>query len=109
MRNGYRLDVRIPQGRQDPNLERYPALYYHEVVEWEITRVIAIWVDGHTGIARSKDMLELGGCFVPDQPDPEPEPTIDWPVVDLSAEQFERFWEAALQRVERETGIIVER
>lgn len=101
--------IRIPNGRLDAYLERFPFLIYHEVVEYEIIRVIGIWADGHTGVARSDDMLELGGIFVPDQPDPEPEPTNSWPQVDLSSEQFERYWEAALQRVERELGISISR
>jgi len=109
VKNGYRLELRIPSGQVDPNLERFPLLFYHEIIDREITRAIVIWADGHTGIARRDDMLELGGGVLPEHPDTEPEPEVTWPVTEISAEQFERYWEAALRRVEREVGVEISR
>lgn len=103
MINGYRLITRQPL-KVDAHLERFPALSFHEVIDREITRVIEIWVDGHTGIARSNDMLELGGSCVPENLDPEPEPEISSPVTQITREQFERFWTNAVRRVEWELG-----
>ncbi len=101
MINGYRLTTRRGP-KVDPWLERFPALSIHEVIDREITRVIDIWIDGHTGIARSRDMLELGGSMVPEHPDPHPGPDI--PFTELTNEQFERFWTNAVRRVEWELG-----
>jgi hypothetical protein len=100
----YRLITRIPRGDSDPHLDQCPVLFFHEVVEREIRRVIEIWADGHTGLARNRDMLGLGGSMVPDQLDPEPLPTINWPVEKISREQFEDYWKKAVQRVRWELG-----
>lgn len=44
-----------------------PLVVFAEVSEGYFERVIEIYRDGHTGISRLADMLELGGSMVPDQ------------------------------------------
>lgn len=108
MQTGYRITIITPPTSNHANLDSYPILFFHEVIEYEITRVIEIWADGHTGIARSKDMLELGGSGVPDQLDPEVlDPALDLPELEISREYFERYWNNAVRRVEWELGIKV--
>lgn len=111
MINGYRLGIRVPRIPVDPSLDQYPVLYYHEVLDRVITRVIHVWVDGRTGIARRSDNLTLGGVRLPESIDPvhERRDNPDLPTIDLSAEQFERYWEAAFQRVQRKPSINIEK
>jgi hypothetical protein len=104
MHNSFRIFTR-KLSKADPLLEQLPALSVHEVTDREITRVIDIWADGHTGLARSRDMLELGGSLLPEHPDPHPGPDI--PFAELSSEQFERFWTNAVRRVEWELGVSI--
>jgi len=109
MLDGHRMMI-LTVGRSGDYFEVLPRLIFHEVVDREITRVIEIYPDGHTGIARSQDLLELGGACVPEHPDPEPSPPDDNSLVTIviSKEEFDRYWANALQRVERETGVRLE-
>lgn len=108
MKNGFRFFMIIPR-RNDPYLDRIPLLTFHEVVERKVVRVIEIWADGHTGVARSRDMLELGGAVVPDQLDPEGDTSqiANAPEIQISREQFEDYWQKALQRVHWELGVAI--
>lgn len=74
----------------------------------ETTRVVDVWADGHTGIGRSSDMLELGGTRLPDQLDPEvPTPRTANVEVEISREQFETSWRNAVKRVQWELTVTV--
>ena len=104
MLNGHRMMIATGP-RAEGFFETLPRLSFHEVVEQEITRVIEIFPDGHTGIARSHDMLEIGGAGVPEHLDPEPDPVLkDTVTIEISREEFDRYWDNAIRRVELETG-----
>lgn len=70
-----------------------------------IERVIEIFIDGHTGLARRRDMLEVCGTYVPEKLDRGVQEVSGLVEIKLSKDQFERFWGSAVQRVQFETGI----
>lgn len=108
MRNGFRIVYFVAARRWDPSLIKYPLLRFEEVVERETTRRVDIWADGHTGIGRSRDMLELAGTLMPDQlEDEHPRPTEALVEVEISREQFETSWRNAVKRVEWEMNTTV--
>lgn len=83
--------------------ESIPLLFYSHVDDdMEFVRTIGIYPDGHTGLTRTEDMLEVGGLGLPEG---KAEGGFKGRGnVQITAEQFERFWRAALERVEHETG-----
>jgi hypothetical protein len=106
----YTLDILLPFPYPGRDLDRYPIMIYSEIVDSWATRTIEIWPDGHTGISRERDMVELGGAGVPDQPVLEnyvPEPDSGHAMFSISQEQFERYWRKAIDRVQHELGVVV--
>jgi len=106
----YVLYVSFPRDYAGFDMDKYPVMTFYESVDLEIARVIEIWPDGHTGIARLRDMLELGGAGVPDQLLPENfllNAVKDQFVREITQEQFERYWRTAIDRIKHELGVTV--
>lgn len=105
MKTEFWMIVRIPRKGHDPHLDQFPALYFHEILHGAVMRIIEIWPNGHTGIARRADMLELGGTYLPDNSlKAEVDSTFRWPITNISAEQFERYWASAVRRLQWDLG-----
>lgn len=99
-----------PPNEHRGDIDDWPVMIFYEIVDLVILRVIEIYPDGHTGLARLGDMLELGGAGVPDQDMPEDflqDKTSRLIATEITEEQFERYWRKAVDRIEHELGIVV--
>jgi hypothetical protein len=103
-----RYRIMVSEDLMDATKEGFPYVIFHELVDLEITRVVEWRNQEQVGIARSDDMLELGGAYLPEHPDPDPGPTsaeIHLIVAEISREEFERVWKLAVKRLEIKLGV----
>lgn len=95
--------------RPDPDTYTAIATYFEEDDSGWIQRTISVFPDGRIGITRERDSLEVG-AWLPEKPDPPrgadvnkvPEGTVE-----ISRKRFERYWSVAVERLQREQGIVI--